>query len=156
MGEVLNTLIRITSESISDTNLIEYVKTDSSGAVVLFHGSVRDHSNGRRVISLEYEAYESMALAMMSQLAGEAAARWNLHRVAIVHRTGAVPIGDAAVVVAVSASHRAEAFSACAHLIDRLKEIVPIWKKEFTEEGSRWIAESRGFKDPEDTSSTGR
>jgi len=156
VSDAKNTLIRITSEPISDSYLINYVMTNSSGAVVLFHGSVRDHSNGTRVISLEYEAYESMALAMLSQLAGEAAERWNLHRVAIVHRTGQVPIGDAAVVVAVSASHRAEAFSACAHLIDRLKEIVPIWKKELTEEGSRWIAESGGFKDPEDTSSTAR
>ncbi len=135
---------------------MNYVKTNSSGAMVLFHGSVRDHSNGRAVISLEYEAYESMALGMMRQLALDAVAKWDLQRVAIVHRTGRVPIGDAAVVVAVSASHRAEAFSACAHLIDRLKDVVPIWKKELTEEGSLWIGESRSFKDAEDRSKTGR
>ncbi len=132
---------------------MQWVHSDSAGAVVVFHGRVRDNNKGKTVVSLEYEAYETMAVVMMRQLAAEARDRWHLERVGIVHRVGAVPIGEDAVVIAVSAAHRGEAFKACEYLIDRLKDVVPIWKKEITEEGSHWVGESRLFSEREDRSS---
>ncbi|MGA3229635.1 MAG: molybdenum cofactor biosynthesis protein MoaE, partial [Candidatus Binatus sp.] len=98
----------------------------------------RDNA-GRVVIRLEYEAYEPMALSEMRKLAAEAGARWKIVRIAIAHRIGVVEIGETSVAIAVSAAHRAEAFEACRFAIDRLKEIVPIWKKEHFEGGEIWI-----------------
>lgn len=110
-----------------------------AGAIVTFAGTTRADNAGRRVIRLEYEAYEPMALGEMRRLAREAGERWPLIRVAIAHRVGLVNIGETSVAIAVSAAHRAEAFEACRFAIDRLKEVVPIWKKEYFEGGEVWI-----------------
>jgi molybdopterin synthase catalytic subunit len=109
------------------------------GALALFVGVVRDENEGRRVLHLEYEAYEEMALPLMREIAEEAARLWPVTEVRLVHRLGRLEIGEASVAVAVASPHRAEAFAACRHVIDTLKATVPIWKKEFTADGAVWI-----------------
>jgi molybdopterin synthase catalytic subunit len=110
--------------------------TDSGdGALCLFVGVVRDHNGGRRVLRLEYEAYEEMALPLMERIAAECRERWRLTDVRIVHRLGPLAIGEASVAVAVASPHRREAFEACRYAIDTLKATVPIWKKEFYADG---------------------
>lgn len=118
-----------------------YVEADAAGAHVVFTGAVRNHSKGSHVTHLIYEAYEPMAIKQMQAIADSALSRWPLHRVCVHHRVGELHIGDVAVVVAVSASHRAEAFAACAWIIDELKREVPIWKREFTADGAEWISD---------------
>lgn len=108
------------------------VSDASAGAIVSFTGTTRRDNAGRVVLRLEYEAYEPMALSEMRKLAVEAGARWKITRIAIAHRIGVVEIGETSVAIAVSAPHRAEAFEACRFAIDRLKEIVPIWKKSIS------------------------
>ncbi len=115
------------------------VADPSAGAAVTFAGTTRNGNAGRRVIRLEYEAYEPMALSEMRKLAIEAGRRYAIVRIAIQHRVGVVEIGETSVAIAVSAAHRAEAFDACRFAIDRLKEIVPIWKKEHFEGGEIWV-----------------
>ena len=115
------------------------VADPAAGAIVSFVGATRRDNAGRVVIRLEYEAYEPMALSEMRKLAAEAGARWKIVRIAIAHRIGVVEIGETSVAIAVSAAHRGEAFEACRFAIDRLKEIVPIWKKEHFEGGEVWI-----------------
>jgi molybdopterin synthase catalytic subunit len=110
-----------------------------AGAICTFTGVVRDNSRGRSVTHLEYEAYAEMATAEMRRIAGEIAERWPEARVAMAHRTGRLEIGEASVVVSVSCPHRAEAIDACRWGIDRLKESVPIWKKEHAPDGTFWI-----------------
>src|SRR5947209_1342684 len=107
--------------------------------MVVFVGSVREMSEGKQVHFLEYEAYEPMALRKLEEVSDEAKARWPVLAIAIQHRVGRLEIGDDAVVVAVSCPHRAEAFEACRFVIDRLKEVVPIWKKEHGEGGQVWV-----------------
>lgn len=119
--------------------LVRAVRDDRAGAVVVFLGTTRVRNEGRRVLRLEYEAFRTMAEGEMRRLAGEAGRRWLLRRVALVHRTGVVPVGEVSVGVAVSAGHRAEAFAACRWLIDRLKATVPIWKREHFPGGRVWI-----------------
>jgi molybdopterin synthase catalytic subunit len=116
----------------------------ATGATVIFIGTTRDHNEGRRVTRLEYEAYPEMALAEMRKIGAAARQRWPITRIAIVHRVGVVPTGEASVVIAVSAGHRRAAFEACQFAIDRLKEIVPIWKKEHFEGGAVWIGSQTG------------
>lgn len=115
------------------------VAAPGAGGTVTFVGTTRRENAGRRVLRLEYEAFEPMALSEMHKLAEEAGRRWRIMRIAIGHRIGVVEIGEASVVIAVSAPHRAEAFEACRFAIDRLKQIVPIWKKEYFEGGEVWI-----------------
>jgi MoaE-MoaD fusion protein len=110
-----------------------------AGGLVTFVGTVRDRSRGHSIRHLEYEAYSEMALREMERIADRAAERWPGVRVAIAHRTGHLEIGDAAVVVAAAAPHRAEAFEACRFAIDALKETVPIWKKEVASDGAFWV-----------------
>ena len=109
------------------------------GAVATFVGLVRNHNGGRRVLWLDYEAYAPLAVKAFEQIAGEAAARWPDAQIAIHHRTGRVEIGEASVVIAVSAPHRADALAACREAIDALKASVPLWKKEVYEGGEEWI-----------------
>jgi molybdopterin converting factor subunit 1 len=111
----------------------------AAGALVTFVGTTRQTNAGRQVRRLEYEAYEPMALSEMRKLAREAGKRWPIVRIAIAHRIGVVEIGETSVAIAVAAAHRAEAFEACRFAIDRLKEVVPIWKKEHFEGGEIWI-----------------
>src|SRR5262249_39931965 len=119
-----------------------------TGATVTFIGTTRDHNDGRTVTRLEYEAYPEMALAEMRKIGELATQRWPIAAVAIVHRIGVVPIGDASVVIAVSAAHRRAAFEACHFAIDLLKEVVPIWKKEHFDGGEVWIGSQTGVAFP--------
>lgn len=113
--------------------------SDADGALCLFVGTVRDHNRGRRVVRLEYEAYEQMALPLLQEIADETARRWPVTAVHLVHRLGTLAVGEASVAVAVASPHRDEAFQACRHAIDTLKRTVPIWKKEFYADGSAWL-----------------
>jgi molybdopterin converting factor subunit 1 len=131
--------ITITRNPIDVGELERAVADPAAGAIATFTGTTRRDNAGRRVIKLEYEAYEPMALSEMRKLAREAGERWKIVRIAICHRIGRVGIGETSVAIAVSAAHRAEAFEACRFAIDRLKEIVPIWKKEYFEGGEVWI-----------------
>ena len=132
-------MFRITRTPIALDGLVRAVRDPAAGAIVTFLGTTRNENAGRRVVRLEYEAFGRMAVAEMRGLAGEAKRRWGLRKVAMVHRIGIVPVGQASVGIAVSAGHRTEAFAACHWLIDRLKEIVPIWKKEVWTDGAEWI-----------------
>ena len=137
-------MFRVTSEPIDPDALLRAVRDPGAGAVVTFLGTTRNENAGRRVVRLEYEAFARMALREMRALASEAKRRWPLRKVAMVHRIGVVPVRQASVGIAVSAGHRAEAFAACHWLIDRLKEIVPIWKKEHYRGGTVWIGAQQG------------
>ncbi|HYA34634.1 MAG TPA: molybdopterin converting factor subunit 1 [Candidatus Binataceae bacterium] len=131
--------IRIVREPIDVAALEREVSDPGAGAICTFAGTTRDNNVGRRVIRLEYEVYEPMALSEMRRLAEEAGRRWAITRIAIRHRIGIVEIGETSVAISVSAPHRGEAFEACRFAIDRLKEIVPIWKKEHFEGGEIWV-----------------
>jgi len=131
-------VIALTDQPLDATALVRVVMRPSDGGLVVFSGVVRDHSEGRSVRHLEYEAYREMALPKLEQVAREVAARWPDAQVAMAHRLGRMEIGDTSVVVAASAPHRAEAFEAGRYAIDRLKEIVPIWKKEYFADGESW------------------
>ena len=109
-----------------------------AGGLATFVGIVRQSSQGKEIVSLDYEAYERMAVEKMTEIGDEAKAKWEIDRVAIVHRTGHLAVGDVAVSIAVLAAHRAPALEACRYVIDRLKEDVPIWKKETATDGTSW------------------
>ncbi len=115
------------------------VRRDSSGAVAAFGGVVREETEGRRVLYLEYEAYVSMAERNMAQIGEEIGAKWAVDAVAILHRVGRLEVGEMSVAIAVAAPRRREALEACSYAIERLKEIVPIWKKEAFEDGEVWV-----------------
>lgn len=132
-------MIELRHEPLSLDECVAAVRRAGSGGIVSFAGMVRDHSEGKQVEFLEYEAYEPMALSMLQRVADEVCERWPVRAIAIQHRLGRLEIGDDAVVIAVSCAHRAEAFEACRYAIDRLKEIVPIWKKEHGEGGQVWV-----------------
>ncbi len=132
-------MFRVTRTPIVLDRLVRAVRDPGAGAVVTFLGTTRNENAGRHVVRLEYEAFTRMAVSEMRRLAAEARRRWPLRKVAMAHRIGTVPVGQASVVIAVSAAHRAEAFAACHWLIDRLKEIVPIWKREHFRGGQVWI-----------------
>ena len=117
---------------------VRRVRGDSDGAIVTFDGFVRNESHGRRTLYLEYEAYASMALAKMREIGGQLHQKFAVHSVVILHRLGRLEIGETSVFIAVSAPHRAAAFDACRFAIDTLKRTVPIWKKEFFEDGAVW------------------
>jgi molybdopterin synthase catalytic subunit len=118
--------------------LVDHVRTGADGAIVTFDGCVRNQSHGRRTLYLNYEAYESMALAKMREIAAEVHTKFQIGRVAIAHRLGRLEIGETSVFIAISAPHRAAAFEACRFAIDTLKRSVPIWKKEYFEDGAVW------------------
>lgn len=132
-------MFRIVDSRISLDDLVAHVGRPDAGAIATFLGTTRSSNRGRRVLELEYEAYESMAVAEFEKIAERARARWELCEVAIVHRIGSVPIGETSVAIAVSAPHRAEAMKACRFAIDELKHVAPIWKKERFEGGEVWV-----------------
>jgi len=132
-------VIRVQSDAIRHEELLAAVRSDGDGAQALFVGAVRNVNRGRRVLYLEYHAYPAMAEQEMAKLRERALERFEISEVAIVHRTGRMEIGDAAVAIAVAAAHRAPAFDACRWIIDTLKQTVPIWKKEFFEGGEVWV-----------------
>jgi len=132
-------VIEVTQEPIQVQSVIARATKSTGGAVVTFVGTVRNNSEGKQVLYLEYEAYPEMAKKKLQEIAAEIKGKWQLEEVAITHRLGRMEIGEISVVIAVSAAHRFPAFQACEYTINRIKEIVPIWKKEFYEEGSAWI-----------------
>ena len=131
-------MIRLTSTPLDPDEAVRAVLTDTDGAYVLFVGVVRNHSRGKTVTGLEYQAYAPLAVSQMEKIADEVREKWGL-ACAILHRTGYVAIGEAAVVVCVAASHRGDAFEACKWAIDTIKTDVPIWKREFADDGTYWI-----------------
>jgi molybdopterin converting factor subunit 1 len=131
--------ISIERDGIDITLLQRAVAAPAAGAIITFAGTTRNDNMGRHVIRLDYEAYEPMALSEMRKLAIEAGERWKIVRIAIAHRIGTVAVGETSVAIAVAAAHRNEAFEACRFAIDRLKEVVPIWKKEYFEGGEVWV-----------------
>lgn len=120
--------------------ILQLIQSDDCGAIDAFIGTVRQATQGREVIALEFEAYDPMAIKEMQKIAARAQARWPVKKMAIYHRKGRLEIGEVAVVIAVSTPHRAAAFEACQFAIDTLKETVPIWKKEYFVGGEIWIA----------------
>jgi molybdopterin synthase catalytic subunit len=129
----------LTDEPIDPGRVVDDVADDAAGGIATFIGTTRARSRGRTVHYLEYEGYAGMAEKVMADLASELKERYELCEVAIAHRTGRVEIGDISVVIAVSAPHRQDALAACKDAIDRLKESVPLWKKEVYEGGEEWI-----------------
>ena len=132
-------MIRLQQEPIQSDALIAAVRSDRDGAVLLFLGTVRDNNIGRNVLYLEYHAYSEMAVSELRRLVAEAQKKFDVGRIAVVHREGRVEIGEVSVAIAVASPHRAEGLDACRYVIDTLKKTVPIWKKEFFEGGDSWI-----------------
>lgn len=132
-------MIAVVREPLDPATLVAAVGDPEAGAAVLFLGTTRENTAGRRVERLEYEAFETMAVKEMRRLAQRARRHWALSRIVMVHRIGVVPVGEASVAIAVSAPHRAEAFEAARWLIDQLKAQVPIWKKEYFRGGAAWV-----------------
>lgn len=133
-------MIKITAKPIDIQKVIDTASSLGAGAVNVFIGTIRDQANSKKVVWLEYEAYESMAVAETRKIIDEAAQRWNLLGWAVSHRVGTLKPGEVAVVVAVSSKHRKESFEACQYIIDKLKETVPIFKKEVFEDGEEWVS----------------
>jgi molybdopterin synthase catalytic subunit len=129
----------VTAEPLDLARLVAAVTRNTSGAIASFLGVVREFARGRQVHHLEYDAYPEMATATMRQIGEEIRARWPVDGVAIVHRTGRLTIGEASVAIAIASPHRHEALQACGYAIERLKEIVPIWKREVWADGAEWI-----------------
>jgi molybdopterin synthase catalytic subunit len=133
-------MVRLTSDVIDFSALVESVRRPECGAVVLFLGTVRDRTGDQLTAALDYEAYVPMAQAQLAQVEAETRARWPIADIALVHRLGHLVVGEVSVAVAVSSPHRAEAFAAGQYAIDRLKEVVPIWKRENSPSGEQhWV-----------------
>ena len=142
-GGAHDDIYRITNKPIDAAQLSRELASPCDGAIAAFEGIVREISRGRRVLFLEYEAYEPMARAKMEKIGEELKSKFQISRVGMAHRTGRLEIGEASVAIVVTAPHRAAAFDACRMAIDRLKQTVPIWKKEYFADGAVW-AEGEG------------
>jgi len=138
-SKLVAAMIKIIKEKINIDEILRSVSDSSAGGIDIFIGTTRNHSNDKEVLSLEYEAYEPMALKVMSGIIDEAKRRWEVKKISVVHRVGKVAIGEASVVIAVSSVHRNEASEACRFIIDTLKKNVPIWKKESFGDGEVWV-----------------
>jgi len=137
-------LVTVGPEPIEAGELIEFVSDPSCGAVALFLGTVRDHSDGKEgVTRLEYEAYDDVVERKIAGIVDEARDRWDLERIAVVHRVGSLDVGEVSVGVAVGSGHRGDAFSSARYIIDELKARVPIWKKEHWPGGAEWVREDQ-------------
>ena len=132
-------MIELISEEMSVNKILNNLEDHSTGAVVLFLGRVRDHANGRQVTRMAYEAYAEMAHKKMQEIEDEVKKRWPVQKIAMMHRTGELELGEVSVAIAVACPHRKEAFQACQFAIDTLKETVPIWKKEQFVDGEAWV-----------------
>ncbi|WPB80569.1 molybdenum cofactor biosynthesis protein MoaE [Archangium violaceum] len=132
-------LFRVVDRPLRLEEVVEAVSGEAYGGLVTFSGSVRNQTRGRLVLRLEYEAYPPMAEKKLAEIGAEVAGKFNGTRLAIVHRVGTLKPGELAVVIAAAAPHRKEAFLGCEHAIERLKQDVPIWKKEFFEDGEVWV-----------------
>jgi molybdopterin synthase catalytic subunit len=137
-GGTASNHVRIVREPISTEAVLGRLKMAEDGAAVIFEGVVRNQTRGRKTLYLDYEAYEPMALKQLEQLAEDARTRFGIRDVAIVHRLGRLEIGETSVLIVVASAHRAPAFEACRWIIDTLKKTVPIWKKEYFEDGAVW------------------
>ncbi len=134
--------LAIGPDAIDLDELVQAVSAEdpgSNGAIVTFVGAVRGENAGRRVIRLEYEAYEPLALKAFAMISDEVREHWPTARVAFHHRTGSLAVGETSVAIAAASPHRAEAFSACRYVIERLKQVAPVWKHEFFDGGETWI-----------------
>jgi len=136
----MQALVQITDLPIDSEAVINLVRTDDSGAINVFIGTVRNSTQNREVMKLEFEAYESMALKELRKIVDQVKARWPVNEIAIHHRVGELAIGDVPVVIAVSTPHRTQGFEACEFAIDTLKLAVPIWKKEIFADGEEWVS----------------
>ena len=137
----------VVTESMLDPRSVEgLVESPAAGAIVTFTGTVRNNARGRGVVALDYEAYPEAAEKMLAQIGDEIRRNWGIERVAIAHRTGYLTPGEASVVIAVASPHRGEAFAACAYAIERIKEIVPIWKKEHYADGAIWVGSEADYQ----------
>jgi len=132
--------IQIENEPLDVVGCTWKVGDAACGGTAIFIGTVRNATKGKKVIRLEYECYQSMALKEMRKIAADAMQRWDIQNILIHHRVGTLHIGDVAVVIAVNAPHRDAAFDACRYAIDTLKKTVPIWKKEVFEDGEEWVS----------------
>ncbi|HOC17836.1 MAG TPA: molybdenum cofactor biosynthesis protein MoaE [Vicinamibacterales bacterium] len=148
----------IVSSPLDAAEVVRLVTSDEpaarAGAIVTFIGTVRGDRDGRRVAWLDYEAYDEMAVRVFRGLLEEAREHWPAARAAVHHRTGRVLPGEASVVIAASAPHRAEAFAACRYLIERIKQVAPVWKRECFEDGASWV--EGAVADPADPEARGR
>lgn len=132
--------INISPAPLNIQDCIDKVRSPDCGGIDVFIGTVRTRTEDKKVLRLEYEFYESMALKEMNKIAGQASQKWPIKNILIHHRTGILKVGEVAVIIAVAAAHRAQAFEACRYAIDTLKQTVPIWKKEVFEDGEEWVA----------------
>jgi len=133
-------MIELSYEPLNISEALDHVRSDGSGGIDVFIGTVRDNANGRKVTALEFEAYGKMAVMELEKIVNHAKATWPVEKVAILHALGKREVGGVAVVIAVSAAHRDAAFTACRYIIDTLKQTVPIWKKEIFEDGEEWVS----------------
>jgi molybdopterin synthase catalytic subunit len=136
----MKTDIKILAEPLDISACIDKVMSPGVGGIDVFIGTVRDATKGRKVLCLEFEAYERMALTEMQRIADDVLAKWPVSKMVMHHRTGILQVGEVPVVIVVAAAHRDAAFEACRYAIDTLKQTVPIWKKEFFEDGEVWVA----------------
>jgi molybdopterin synthase catalytic subunit len=133
-------IFEITREPIDKPGLEQRLLTGGAGAIVTFDGVVRDNTKGRRVVTLQYEAYTPMAIKEMRRVADEIRQRWpDVERIGIIHRFGELRVSESSIAIVVTSPHRRVAFEACQYAIDRVKQIVPIWKKEVFEDGEAWV-----------------
>lgn len=133
-------MIRLQQDKINIEEIISSVQSPDAGAIDVFIGTVRNQTKNKRVLYLEFEAYESMAIAEIKKIVSRAKSLWPILNISIVHAVGKLEIGDVPVVIAVSTAHRKASFEACEFVIDELKKTVPIWKKEFFEDGDQWVS----------------
>jgi molybdopterin synthase catalytic subunit len=141
-------LVAITTAPLDAQRIVDLVLADGDGAAATFIGVVRDQNAGRRVRFLEYEAYEALAVRALERIVAEARGEWPDTRLAVHHRIGRLEIGEASIVIAAASPHRAHAFAACRYTIERVKQIVPIWKREHFEGGEVWLEGATA--DPQD------
>jgi len=137
-------MFAITSDPLDPASLVAAVRRDDAGAIALFYGVVRNENLGRRVQYLEYDAYREMAVKKMREVADEVRAKFPIAEIGVLHRIGRLEIGDVSLVVAVGAPHRREAFEAGLYAVDRVKQVVPIWKRELFEDGAVWVGSEEG------------
>ncbi|KAA9034341.1 molybdenum cofactor biosynthesis protein MoaE [Ginsengibacter hankyongi] len=136
----MNIDIKILPEPLNIPACINWVMSPECGGINVFIGTVRNVTKQKKVIRLEFEAYESMAISEMNKIAVSSFTKWPVQKILIHHRTGVLEVGEVPVVIVVAAAHRDIAFTACRYIIDTLKQIVPIWKKEVFEDGEVWVA----------------
>jgi molybdopterin synthase catalytic subunit len=140
VGDNMQTQIEIHTEPLNIQACTDWIMSPDSGGIDVFIGTVRNATKGRAVLKLEFDAYNKMAINEIEKITKQAFEKWPVQKVLVHHRTGTLQVGEIPVIIAVSAAHRAAAFDACRYIIDTLKQTVPIWKKEFFEDGEVWVA----------------